>query len=392
MRLSTAVFNDRQSTLHVLRISFAMFFAYMTIGLSLTVVPLYVHNILGYSDTLVGLVMGCQFVATLLTRGIAGRNADERGAKQVMHMGLAVSTLSALMLLVADRVAHFPFLTLFFLFAARILLGISESQILTGNLAWGLGLSGDKKGGRVMSWNGIATYGALAAGAPFGLYLFHYYGFWAIGLCTVMLPVIAFTLNAAVPAVIPSHGVRLPLWSVVGKIWRPGLALALQGIGFAVLGTFVSLHFNQQHWANAGLALTAFGAMFIAVRLIFSHFPDRFGGKTVAIFSLLTESLGLLTLGTASTQMLALIGAGMTGAGCSLIFPSLGVIALRHSPPQTRGTALGGYAAFQDIAYGLSGPLAGLIAVAAGYPMVFLLAGGCSIAGVIFVALFIKNE
>lgn len=391
MRLSVAVFDARQSTWHVLRISFAMFFAYMTIGLSLTVIPLYVRNILGYSDTLVGLVMGCQFVATLMTRGIAGRDADERGAKRLMHHGLAVSTLSGLMLLLADRAAPMPLMTLFLLFVSRILLGISESQILTGNLAWGLGLSGNKKGGRVISWNGIATYGALAAGSPLGLYLFQYYGFWAIGLCTAILPVIAYALNITVPAVAPSYGIRLPLWSVVGKIWRPGLALALQGIGFAVLGTFISLHFSQQHWGNAGLALTAFGAMFVAVRIIFGDFPDRFGGKIVAILSLLIESIGLLTVGTASTQTLALIGAGMTGAGCSLIFPSLGVIALRHSPPQTRGTTLGGYAAFQDIAYGLSGPITGLVAVAAGYPMVFLLAAGCAISGGVFVLFFIKK-
>lgn len=391
MSFSAAVINDRQSTWHVFRISCAMFFAYMTIGLSLTVIPLYVHNILGYSDTIVGLVMGCQFVATLLTRGAAGRSADERGAKRAMHMGLAVTVLSGLILLLAYGAETLPLLTLLLLFASRILLGISESQFLTGNLAWGLGLIGAKRGGRVMSWNGMATYGALAAGAPLGLYLYQYYGFWAIGLCTAMLPVIAFSLNITVPSVAPSHGVRPPLLSVIGKIWRPGLALALQGIGFAVLGTFISLHFNQQHWGNAGLALTAFGTVFVAVRLFFGEFPDRFGGKTVAIISLFIESLGLLTLGTASTQTIALIGAGLTGAGCSLIFPSLGVIVLRDSPPQIRGTALGGYSAFQDIAYGFSGPLAGLVAVAAGYQMVYLWAAGCAIAGGIFVLTFIKK-
>ena len=49
------------------------FLAYLVIGLQLAVLPPFVHNELGYGAVLAGLVISTQYIATLLSRGFAGR-------------------------------------------------------------------------------------------------------------------------------------------------------------------------------------------------------------------------------------------------------------------------------------------------------------------------------
>jgi predicted MFS family arabinose efflux permease len=159
---------------------------------------------------------------------------------------------------------------------------------------------------------------------------------------------------------------------VLGRVAPHGMGLALGGVSYSVLATFVTLFYASRHWNGAALCLTAFGVGFILVRVFCIKSIDRYGGFPVAIASLLTEAVGMILLWQAVAPWMAMTGAAVSGLGLSLIFPAIGVEAVKHVPEFNRGTALGVYTAFADVSFFLVGPIAGKIIGFAGYASVFL--------------------
>jgi MFS family permease len=152
------------------------------------------------------------------------------------------------------------------------------------------------------------------------------------------------------------------------------MGLALGGVSYSVLATFVTLFYHHRHWDGAALCLTAFGVGFVFVRVFFVRTISHFGGYPVAIVSLLTEAVGMVLLWQAVAPWMAMAGAAIGGLGLSLVFPAIGVEAVKRVPEFNRGTALGVYTAFADVSFFLVGPIAGAIIGFFGYSSVFLFA------------------
>jgi MFS family permease len=364
----------------LLPITLAVFVGFLTFGVPLPVLPLHVHDTLGMSTLVVGIIIGIHYAAALLTRAWAGGLADTRGPKRAMVLGCVSATLAGVAFLASLAFVDTPALSAGVLMLGRILSGWAESLIVTGALSWGVGLVGPQRAGKAMVWVGIAMYGAYAAGAPAGVAIAGAAGFAGIAVATIAIALLALAIVVFAPPVAVQAGVhaarRPPFSEVLGAVWIPGLGLAFCSAGFGVITAFISLLFAARGWGSASLAFTAFGLAFIGARLPFGHLPDKLGGARVALVCVLIEALGQLLIWGSGGVLTAYLGAALTGFGYSLAFPSFGVEAVRRAPPQSRGVAMGTFVAFFDLSLGITGPAAGAIAHTHGIAAVYLACAG----------------
>jgi MFS family permease len=368
---------------YLLKIFAIIFPEFLIMGISLGVLPAYVHNQLLFSNLVVGVVIGTQYAATLCTRHFAGRIADTKGGRVSATTGLIFSSLSAVFCLLSSAFSSFRLLSLAILIGGRILLGVGESFLVIGIFTWGFNLVGSNNTGKVMVWNGMGMYGGMACGAPLGVFLATKFSL-AVAFGSIMLfPLLSFGIMLLLPDVsLIKQTAKLPFYKAVQLVWKSGTGLALSSFGFGGIASFITLYFIQQSWQGAYLAITAFGAGYIIVRIFLAHLPDKFGGGKVAMISLLVEIAGQVLIWKAPNATAGICGAGLTGVGMSLVFPSFGVMALKNVLAENRGIAIAAYNAFFDLGIGLTAPLAGLIAEGGNYSEIYLfgaIAAGISI-------------
>lgn len=369
------------------------FIGYFTIGLALAVLPVFIHQQLGYSAMVAGVVISIQYVTTFLLRGYAGNIVDKKGPKPAVLLSMAGFSLSGMLLFAAYLLKDIPALSLAMLIVTRLMTGFAEGLVGASPINWAILAVGNKYTGKAISFNGIASYGALAAGAPLGVLLNNSFGIGSIGLLIIVIGITGWIYAKSKTALKGnSKAPRQPFLKVLKTVSPYGICLALGGLGFGTISTFITLYYAALNWNGAVLCLSVFSLLFICGRLVFGHTIETYGGMKTAMTCLALESIGLMILWIATAPHMALIGAGIAGLGFSLVFPALGVEAVKLVPASSHGAALGGYGLFIDLSLGITGPLVGGIASHFGMTAIFPFSMGIVFVGFLLATLLYLQQ
>jgi MFS family permease len=167
------------------------------------------------------------------------------------------------------------------------------------------------------------------------------------------------------------HRVALPTLGMLPLCIIAIAAFLIEGTGIDWSVIYMGDVFDTSPFV-AGLSLTIFTGVMAIGRLTADPVVDRYGPRTVATAMLAIAALGSLLIGVAPHPYVALVGFGMIGLGCSVVYPlAVSAVAQRSDRPASVNVAALAQVSF--VVFFLGPPLLGFVAEYWGIRLSYLL-------------------
>jgi MFS family permease len=332
------------------------FLGFSVIGMTIQVMPAYAHERFGANAVTAGLVVTVGSLATMISRPVSGRVADQSGGRRVAMAGAILALIGG--------IGHSVATNLFALVLARLFLGAGEGALFTGSVGWILAHTEQSQRGKIAGHFGLSMWMGLASGPMFATALMATGGYNNVWIAASTVPMLAILLVASTQpeARIQAGGPNIRRALFPRAAWLPGVSGVFAAIGYGIIAAFLVPRFASLGFAGQNLALTAFGIAFMITRFLGSGYADRFGGRRVLFAAFLIEAAGLAGLFLTHVEALAFVSIALTGTGLSLLIPSVTSLVTQAADPRERTAALGAVTSAWDLGTAVGGPLGGLVA------------------------------
>jgi MFS family permease len=334
----------------------ACFLGFAAIGMTIQVMPAYARARFGADAVTAGLAVTIGSLATMFSRPVSGRFADQRGGRRVAMAGAMLGLIGG--------IGHVLATNLPVLIVARLFLGAGEGALFTGSVGWILAHTAQPERGKVAGHFGLAMWMGLASGPMLGTAILSLGTYRSVWLAASILPLLAWLLVASTRPDdrVSSGGMNMRRAFFPRAAWVPGASGVFSSIGYGIIAAFLVPRFAALGFAGQNFALTVFGIAFMVMRFLGSGFADRFGAKRVLRSAFLIEAVGLASLSLTHVEWFAFAATAVTAAGLSLLIPSVTSLVTEAASPHERTAALGAVTSAWDLGVAVGGPLGGFVA------------------------------
>ncbi len=347
--------------------------------------PRYVVDVLGGTESTAGFVMGTMAITALLARPWLGRMADRSGARRIIIIGALVGSLGIPLLVVGDTIAGAV--------GARLIMGIGNAGVFTGSTLLALTLAPASRRAEAAAYILVSVHLGIGLGPIAGEQLrdaLSYDAAW--WLVTAMMAgsaLVACLLVNRTPNVDPNEPPP-PLVSRAAIL--PGVVSLFGVFAFNGLLTFAPLYAREIGLDDAAFVFTVASGTIIVMRVVFGKLPDRIGPVRAASGALVITVAAAIIVAFWDEPVGLLVGASVMAIGLSMQSPSLMSITVARVPERERGSAMATFTGFFDVANAVIGPSIGLIVAGVGYQPAFLFSGAMAAVALVILRVFLSDH
>jgi MFS family permease len=360
-----------------LLIMLSTFAYFVSVGALIPTLPRYVKGPLGGGELAVGWTIGSFALSAVLTRPLIGGVGDRRGRKVLMVAGGAIVAVSVAAYALVDTMAA--------LIVLRLLSGVGEAAFYVGAASVINDIAPDERRGEALSYFSLALYGGLAVGPVVGESVLAASGYVQTWLASAAAAAAAGLVGTAVRETRPeeSRAAATARRIVHPAGLVPGIVLACSVLGLAGYNTFVPLYALQLGMGGSRLVFVVYSIIVLVIRSVGARIPDKLGPARTARAALAISAVGLGIVALWSNVAGLVTGTVLFALGQALTFPALMTVAVASAPAAERGSVVGTFTAFFDLAFGVGAVALGGVAEIFGYRGSFAIAGAVAVAGVL---------
>ncbi len=327
---------------------------FLGLNMTLSVLPLFVEGELGGTDAQVGIAVSSFGLAAACIRPIIGPLGDRHGRQRLIVSGAIVAGLATIATATATSLGM--------VIAFRALAGLGEAAVFVGAASAAQDLATDERRGEAASYFSLAIYSSLFLGPPLGEWISETFGndtAWVLAGGLAVLAASTGIVAPGAPAEPPPKPERRVLLHRAAV--RPGAVLFLGLLGYTGFLAFAALHAGEVGIANTGTVFTVFALVIIFLRIFAAKLPDQLGPIRTSRISLSCGAVGLAVLAVWTEPVGVYVGAAILAVAQSFLFPALFALVVDDAPEAERSHAISTLSLFFDLAFGLGGPVIGLV-------------------------------
>ena len=327
---------------------------FLGLNMTLSVLPLFVEGELGGTDAQVGIAVSSFGLAAACIRPVIGPLGDRHGRQRLIVSGAIVAGLATIATATATSLGM--------VIAFRALAGLGEAAVFVGAASAAQDLATDERRGEAASYFSLAIYSSLFLGPPLGEWISETFGNDTAWVLAGGLAVLAASTGIVAPGA-PTEPPPKPERRVLlhRAALRPGAVLFLGLLGYTGFLAFAALHAEEVGIANTGTVFTVFALVIIFLRIFAAKLPDQLGPIRTSRISLSCGAVGLAVLAVWTQPVGVYVGAAILAVAQSFLFPALFALVVDDAPDAERSHAISTLSMFFDLAFGLGGPVIGLV-------------------------------